>query len=126
MPIVKEISSMLELSRNRKNSFSVNNPILMNVLYRNKEVYPQIDTPFQCIDIYNHKASVALWVHPLKVAYSYVKKEKTSTSYFYITCTLNLYVHCTLLSDCFQARFILVLVNIIHNMIHWPHLGVYT
>ena len=36
----------------------------MNVLYRNKEVYPQIDEPFRCIDIYNRKASVPLWVHP--------------------------------------------------------------
>ena len=30
----------------------------MNVLYRNKEVYPQIDDPFRCIDIYNRKASL--------------------------------------------------------------------
>ena len=37
----------------------------MNVLYRNKEVYPQIDEPFRCIDIYNRKASVPLWVYPL-------------------------------------------------------------
>ena len=36
----------------------------MNVLYRNKEVYPQIDDPFRCIDIYYRKACVALWVHP--------------------------------------------------------------
>ena len=38
----------------------------MNVLYRNKEVYPQIDEPFRCIDIYNRKASGPLWVHPLR------------------------------------------------------------
>ena len=37
----------------------------MNVLYRNKEVYPQIDKPFRCIDIHNRKAYIALWVHPL-------------------------------------------------------------
>ena len=36
----------------------------MNVLYCNKEVYPQIDDPFRCINIYNRKAFVALWVHP--------------------------------------------------------------
>ena len=27
-------------------------------------MYPQIDKPFQCIDIYSRKPSVALWVHP--------------------------------------------------------------
>ena len=36
----------------------------MNVHYRNKEVYPQINKPCRCIDTYNRKASVALWVHP--------------------------------------------------------------
>ena len=39
----------------------------MNVLYRNKELYPQIDEPFRCVDIYNRKASVPLWVHPFRV-----------------------------------------------------------
>ena len=29
------------------------------MLCRKKEVYPQIDKPFQCIDIYSRKASVA-------------------------------------------------------------------
>ena len=33
----------------------------MNVLYCNKGVYPQIDDPFRCIDIYNRKVLVALW-----------------------------------------------------------------
>ena len=28
-------------------------------------MYPQIDKPFRCIDIYSAKPSVALWVHPL-------------------------------------------------------------
>ena len=42
----------------------------MNVLYCNKEVYPQIDDPFQCIDIYNRKALVALWVHPFRVVHN--------------------------------------------------------
>ena len=36
----------------------------MNVHYRNKEVYPQIDKPFRCIDTYSRKAPVPLWVHP--------------------------------------------------------------
>ena len=42
----------------------------MNVLYHNKEVYQQIDEPVRCIDIYNRKASVALWVHPLTNTFS--------------------------------------------------------
>ena len=51
---------MFEFSRNQKNTFSIEKAIL----YRNKEVYPQIDEPFGCIDIYSSKAIVALWVHP--------------------------------------------------------------
>ena len=35
-------------------------------------VYPQIDKPFRirCIDMYNSKASVALWVHPYSLLYT--------------------------------------------------------
>ena len=42
--------------------------ISMNVLYYNKEVYPQINKPFRCIDIYNRKTSVTLLVHPLMLS----------------------------------------------------------
>ena len=42
----------------------------MNVLYRNKEVYPQIDEPFRRVDIYNRKASVPLWVHPFMLCFN--------------------------------------------------------
>ena len=41
----------------------------MNVHYRNKEMYPQIDKPCRCIDTYNRKASVALWVHPFRLVW---------------------------------------------------------
>ena len=55
---------MFELSREKNPPFP-STTISMNVLYRNKEVYPQSNESFQCIDIYNRKASVALWVLPL-------------------------------------------------------------
>ena len=32
-------------------------------------MFPQIDKLFRCIDIYNRKAPVALWVHPLTLYY---------------------------------------------------------
>ena len=51
---------MFKFSRNQKNTFSIE----IVILYRNKQVYPQIDEPFRCIDIYNRKASVVLWLHP--------------------------------------------------------------
>ena len=33
-------------------------------------MYPQIDKPFRCIDIYNRKAYIALWVHPFTLTQS--------------------------------------------------------
>ena len=38
--------------------------ISINALSPKKKVYPQIDKPFRCIDIYNSKAYITLWVHP--------------------------------------------------------------
>ena len=61
MPVARELLSMFEFSRNHKTHFPL---ILMNVLHHNKEVYPQINKPFRCIDIHNRKAYIALWVHP--------------------------------------------------------------
>ena len=60
MTIAREILNMFEFSRNQKNAFSTE----IVILYRNKEMYPQIDEPFRCIDMCNRKASVVLWVHP--------------------------------------------------------------
>ena len=61
MPIEKEILNMLDLGRK-----------LFQLFYyieigkdRKGLVYPQIDKPFRCINIYNPKVSVARWVHPL-------------------------------------------------------------
>ena len=31
-----------------------------------KKLYPQIDKPFRCINIYSRKASIALWYTPLR------------------------------------------------------------
>ena len=60
MTIAREILNMFEFSRNKKNAFSIE----IVILYRNKEVYPQINEPFRCIDMCNRKPSVVLWVHP--------------------------------------------------------------
>ena len=38
----------------------------MKTLRRKEKVYPQIDKAFRCIDTYNRKTSIALWVHPLR------------------------------------------------------------
>ena len=41
-------------------------------------MFPQIDKPFVCIDIYNRKAPVALWVHPLTQSLSHSLTHSTS------------------------------------------------
>ena len=60
MPIEKEILNMLDLGRKPFQLFFY----IEIGKDRKGLVYPQIDKPFRCIDIYNPKASVALWVHP--------------------------------------------------------------
>ena len=68
--MASEILNMLEFSWNQKNTFSIE----IVILYRNKEVYPKIDEPFRCIDIYNRKASVVLWVHPFMIDHGSMKE----------------------------------------------------
>ena len=61
MPIARELLSRFEFTRNKKTPFP-SITISINVLYCAKEV-SQSQEPFRCIDIYNRKASDALWVH---------------------------------------------------------------
>ena len=67
MPIEKEILNMFEFSRNKKNTIFVDTNFDEYPLSQQRSV-TQIDEPFRCIDIYNRKASVPLWVHPLSLA----------------------------------------------------------
>ena len=68
MYIVKEILlSMFEFNQNKKKTHFPSITISMNVLYRNKKVYPQINKPFQCIDINSSKAIARL---PLLCGYT--------------------------------------------------------
>ena len=45
----------------------------MNTLYRKEKVYPQIDKAFRCIDTYNRKTAMALWVHPFTLEIKVIK-----------------------------------------------------
>ena len=82
MPIVREILNMFEFSRNSKIAIS------MNTLHRKEKVYPQIDKAFRCIDTYNRKTAVALWVHPFRGWKPFAppfSMAKTSSSHFRTT-----------------------------------------
>ena len=65
MPTEKKILNMFEFSRNQKNTFSVDTHF--NEAPLSQQISVQSNEPFICIDIYNRKASVALWVHPLSL-----------------------------------------------------------
>ena len=55
----------------------------MKTLHRKEKVYPQIDKAFRCIDTYNRKTSIALWVHPLNLYHFGKKKSHFHLGWFY-------------------------------------------
>ena len=77
MPIEKEILNMLDLGRKPFQLFFY----IKIGEDRKGLVYPQIDKPFRCIDIYNPKAFLALWVHPFRRAGHLIVISRTGSGY---------------------------------------------